>query len=192
MKFKITFILLIILLFSCSSKFENFQNDINSKDRSIRIDAVENLRNDKEKITKYLNVALSSKDDDVVWRAIEISGIKNEKSLIIKFISFLDNKTPIIRYTSRDTLINLGSEAESSLLNSYEDADIMTKKMILQCLSKIGTYKTLKYRFPCNSDNIKRRIDVSLLEIAKRSIIKINNEFIDELIKSEIKIFRKR
>ena len=193
MKVKIALILLISLLFSCSSKYEKFTNDLNSKESSVRVDAIERLRYDlvQEK-NKLLKIALKNSDDEVVWRAVEISGKTKNISFIPTLITLLQNKKPVIRYTARDAIIKLGSNSESYLLSSFQSSNKISKKIILQCLSEIGGVKTLNFKFKYYGDNIERKMEQSLLKIARRTIKKGTLEFVNDIIKDEKRFINKK
>ena len=192
MKVKIALILLISLLFSCSSKYEKFTNDFNSKDSSVRVDAIERLRYDLvQENNKLLKIALKNSDDEVVWRAVEISGKTKNINFISTLITLLQNKNPVIRYTARDAIIKLGSNSESYLLSSFQSSNKISKKIILQCLSEIGDVKTLNFKFTHYGDNIERKIEQSLLKIARRTIKKRTLEFVNDIIKDEKRFINK-
>jgi hypothetical protein len=186
MKVKIVLILLISLLFSCSSKYEKFTNDLNSKESSVRVDAIERLRYDLvQENNKLLKIALKNSDDEVVWRAVEIIGKTKNINYISTLITLLQNKNPVIRYTARDAIIKLGSNSESYLLSSFQSSNKISKKLILQCLSEIGDVKTLNFKFKYYGDNIERKMEQSLLKIARRTIKKRTLEFVNDIIKDE-------
>ncbi|MCP3925759.1 MAG: HEAT repeat domain-containing protein [Desulfobacterales bacterium] len=184
---KIIPLILIYMLFSCSTKSDKILEDLKSNESNIQIDAIESLRYEKgDEYKALIKIAFKNNNDEVVWRAVELAGIYKYSEFTKELIDFLGNKNPVIKYTARDAISNIGIICENDLLNTFSKSNDEKKILILHSLSKIGDLKTLSYNFKNNNDKVSRKIKKTLSIISQR-IMRMNTRFfVKDVIFSEI------
>ncbi len=184
---KIIPLILIYMLFSCSTKSDKILEDLKSNESNIQIDAIESLRYEKgDEYKALIKIAFKNNNDEVVWRAVELAGIYKYSEFTKELIDFLGNKNPVIKYTARDAISNIGIICENDLLNTFSKSNDEKKILILHNLSKIGDLKTLSYNFKNNNDKVSRKIKKTLSIISQR-IMRMNTRFfVKDVIFSEI------
>ncbi len=141
-------------------------------------------KNDEYKA--LIKIAFKNKNDEVVWRAVELAGIYKYSEFTKELLDFLGNKNPVIKYTARDAITNIGIICENDLLNTFFSSNDEKKILILHSLSKIGDLKTLSYNFKKNNDKVSRKIKNTLLKISQRIMRKNTRFFVKDVLFSEM------